>query len=198
MRRSLLAISVLVLIVSSVFVFAGTAGAHTGQVISADCAQANASFSDFAATDHPISFQVSVLGGPSQSVVAVESPPNFVGAGTATADISSLTAVLHGSSGTIAVFAEWSAGRTDTASLTVTCGTPPPPSTTTPPPSTTTPPPPSTTTPPPPPTTPPTTTPPPPPTAPPTNPPVSPPIQTVVAVPPPPATPLPVSPATAG
>jgi hypothetical protein len=188
MRRSLLAISVLVLIVSSVFVFAGTAGAHTGQVVSADCTQANASFSDFAATDHPIAFQVSVSGGPSQSVAAIESPPNFVGAGTATADISSLTAVLHGSSGTIAVFAEWSAGRTDTATVTVTCGTPPPPSTTTPPP-------PPTTTPPRPPTPPPSTTTPP---SPPTNPPASPPIQTVVAVPPPPATPLPVNPATAG
>ena len=187
MRRNLLAISVLVLIVSSVVVFAGTAGAHTGQVISADCAQANASFSDFAATDHPISFQVSVLGGPSQSVAAVESPPNFVGAGTATADISSLTAVLKGSSGSVAVFAEWSAGRTDTATVTVTCGTPPPPSTTTPPPTTTPPSPPPTTTPPPrpPSTTPPMTTPP------------SPPIQTVSAVPPP-ATPVPVNPATAG
>ena len=95
MRRPLLAISVLVLIVSSVFLFAGTAGAHTGQVVSADCTQASASFSDFAATDHPISFQVSVLGGPTQSVAAVESPPNFVGAGTASADISSLTAVLQ-------------------------------------------------------------------------------------------------------
>jgi hypothetical protein len=184
MRRSLLAISVLVLIVSSVVVFAGTAGAHTGQVISADCAQANASFSDFAATDHPISFQVSVLGAPFQSVAAVESPPNFVGAGTATADISSLTAVLHGSSGSVAVFAEWSAGRTDSATVTVTCGTPPPPSTTTPP----SPPPPSITTPP--------SPPPPSITTPPSPPP--PPIQTVSAVPPPPATPLAVNPATAG
>ena len=186
MRRSLLAISVLVLIVSSVVVFAGTAGAHTGQVISADCAQANASFSDFAATDHPISFQVSVLGAPPQSVAAVESPPNFVGTGTATADISSLTAVLKGSSGSVAVFAEWSAGRTDTATVTVTCGTPPPPSTNTPPPSTT-PPPPSTTPP----------SPPPPSTTPPPTAPPSPPIQTVAAVPPP-ATPVPVNPATAG
>ena len=214
MRRPLLAISVLVLIVSSVFLFAGTAGAHTGQVISADCTQASASFSDFAATDHPISFQVSVLGGPTQSVAAVESPPNFVGAGTASADISSLTAVLHGSPGSIVVFAEWSAGRTDTATVTVTCGTPPPPSTTTPPPppSTTSPPPPTTTPPPPPTTTsppPPTTTSPPPPTTasppppttasppPPTTPP-SPPLQTVSVAPPPPATPVPVNPATAG
>ena len=191
MRRPLLAISVLVLIVSSVFLFAGTAGAHTGQVISADCTQASASFSDFAATDHPISFQVSVLGGPTQSVAAVESPPNFVGAGTATADISSLTAVLHGSPGSIVVFAEWSAGRTDTATVTVTCGTqtPSPPSTTTPPP------PPTTTSPPPP-----TTTPPPPITQPPppTTTPPPPPLQTVSVVPPPPATPVPVNPATAG
>ena len=188
MRRPLLAISVLVLIVSSVFLFAGTAGAHTGEVVSADCAHASASFSDFAATDHPISFQVSVLGGPFQNVAAVESPPNFVGVGTATADISSLTGVLQGSSGSIAVFAEWSAGRTVTATVTVTCGTPPPPSTTTPPP----PPPPSTTTPPPP-------APPPPPGPPPptTTTPPSPPIQTVSVVPPP-ATPLPVNPATAG
>jgi hypothetical protein len=211
MRRPLLAISVLVLIVSSVFLFAGTAGAHTGQVISADCTQASASFSDFAATDHPISFQVSVLGGPTQSVAAVESPPNFVGAGTASADISSLTAVLHGSPGSIVVFAEWSAGRTDTATVTVTCGTPPPPSTTTPPPppppppSTASPPPPTTASPPPsttasPP--PPTTTPPstitPPPPPPPTITPPSPPLQTVSVAPPPPATPVPVNPATAG
>jgi hypothetical protein len=192
-----LAISVLVLIVSSVFLFAGTAGAHTGQVISADCAQASASFSDFAATDHPISFQVSVLGGPTQSVAAVESPPNFVGPGSATADISSLTAVLQGSPGSFVVFAEWSAGRTDTATVTVTCGTPPPPSTTTPPPTTTSPPPPTTTSPPPP-----TTTSPPPPTTtsppPPTITPPSPPLQTVSVVPPPPATPVPVNPATAG
>ena len=205
MRRPLLAISVLVLIVSSVFLFAGTAGAHTGQVISADCTQASASFSDFAATDHPISFQVSVLGGPTQSVAAVESPPNFVGAGTASADISSLTAVLRGSPGSIVVFAEWSAGRTDTATVTVTCGTPPPPSTTTPPPppSTASAPPP-TTTPPPPPSTasppPPTAAPPPTPTppSPPTTTPPSPPLQTVSVVPPPPATPVPVNPATAG
>jgi hypothetical protein len=188
MRRRLLAITVLVLIVSSVVVLAGTAGAHSGQVISGDCAQVSASFSDFAAADHPISFQVSVGGAPFQTVAAVESPPNFVGAGTATADISSLTAVLQGSSGSVAVFAEWSAGQTDTATYTVTCGTPPPPPTTPP----TTQPPPTTTTPPPPP--PPTTTPPPPPT---TTPP-SPPIQTVSVQPPPPATPLPVNPATAG
>ncbi len=185
MRRRLLAITVLVLIVSSVVVLAGTAGAHTGQVISGDCAQVSATFSDFAATDHPISFQVSVGGGPFQTVAAVESPPNFVGAGTATGDISSLTAVLPGSSGSVAVFAEWSGGRTGTATFTVTCGTPPPP-TTTPPPSTT---PPTTTSPPP--------TPPPSP-PPPTATPPSPPIQTVSVQPPPAATPLPVNPATAG
>jgi hypothetical protein len=141
MLRRHAALTVIMVILASFFVWAGTAVAHEGEVVSADCSSVSGSFVDFAADDHPISFAVSIAGGPFQTVAAVESPPGFVGAGTASADISSLTATLEGKTGTLAVYAFWDHGQTDAAQYTVTCGDAPPPTTvppTTVPPTTTT------------------------------------------------------------
>jgi hypothetical protein len=141
MRRCLLVMTVLAVVATAVLV-AGPAAAHTGQAVTADCATVRATFADFGLGDHPISFEVSVRGGPFVSVAAIETPPNFVGTGTATADISSLTSVLQGAPGEVAVFASWPGGQTATVTFTLTCGESPPPTTTTspPPPTTTSPP----------------------------------------------------------
>ena len=162
-------VTLITIILASFFVWAGTAVAHEGDIVSADCTSVSASFVDFASTDHPISFSVSVAGGASQTVAGVESPPAFEGAGTATADISALTATLDGTSGSLSVYAFWNGGQTATATYTVTCGTPTPPPPTPPPPTPPTPP------------------------APP-----APPVPTVVPVVAPPAVPTVVAPATAG
>ncbi len=193
MLRRHVVLAVITVILASFFVWAGAAAAHEGEIVSADCSSVSGAFVKFAPGDHPISFAVSIGGAPFQTVASVESPPGFVGSGTATADIASLTETLEGKTASLDVYAFWPAGRTDTAAFSVTCGTSPPP-TTTPPPPTTTPPPPTTTTPPPPPTT---TTPPPPPTAPPA-PTASAEIAVKVAVQAPPAVPMVVQPATAG
>ena len=117
MLRRHAVVTLITIIFASFFVWAGTAVAHEGDIVSADCSSVSASFVDFASTDHPISFSVSVAGGASQTVAAVESPPAFEGAGTATADISALTATLDGTSGSLSVYAFWNGGQTATASV---------------------------------------------------------------------------------
>jgi hypothetical protein len=192
MRRRFSIVPVLVVLVLCT-VFAGSAVAHTGHILSVTCSEVHGTFEDFAPDEHPISFHVSVAGGAFQTVPGVEQPPGFVN-GTASADITSLTAVLHGASGNVAAYADWPGGSTSTVEVTVTCGTPPTTTTTTPPTTTTTTPPTTTTTAPPTTTT---TTAPPPPAPPPTVQP-RPPVQRVVVSPPVPAAPVPVAPATAG
>ena len=184
MRRCLLVMTVLAVVATAVLV-AGPAAAHTGQAVTADCATVRATFADFGLGDHPISFEVSVRGGPFVSVAAIQSPPNFVGTGTATADISSLTSVLQGAPGEVAVFASWPGGQTATVTFTLTCGESPTPPTTTAPPTTTSPPPTTTTSPP-------TTAEIPPPRT------VPPPVERVVFEAPVPAVPVAAPPATAG
>ncbi len=138
MRLRVLVLTILALVLSSTFIFTSPAFAHDGEVVSADCTTASATFQSFEQGDHPISFEVSVNGAGFENVAAVESPPSFIGAGTATADITSVTAALHGTPGDVSVYAVWPGGQTAVSSYTLTCGEPPP--TTTTPPTTTIPP----------------------------------------------------------
>ena len=85
--------------------FAGTAVAHTQNADSVSCSTVTGSFAQFSAGDHPIVWNVAVNGGAYQTVTTTESPAGFVGAGTASADISALTKVFDGSGGTVSAYA---------------------------------------------------------------------------------------------
>jgi hypothetical protein len=177
LRRRHVVIAVVVMVFASLFALSGTAAAVTGGIPpSIDCSTVTQRFVDLPLRDRPIYFFVSVQGGPFQRLTPTENPPGFDGEGTATADISSLTATLQGQSGTVAFYLTWAEGQTDTVTQTVVCGTAPP--TTTTPPTTTAPPI----------TTPPTTMEPPPQAM----------TDVVVLSAPPPATPIQTAPATAG
>src|SRR6185369_7495058 len=84
---------VLLLVLVSIPVLAGVAGAHSGSVVGVDCTTVHGDFEGFHPEDHPIWFEVSVGGGAFQTVAATEQPPGFVD-GSASADISALTAAL--------------------------------------------------------------------------------------------------------
>ena len=119
--------------------FAGTAVAHTQNADSVSCSTVTGSFAQFSAADHPIVWNVAVNGGAFQTVTTKETPAGFVGAGTASADISALTKVFDGRGGTLSVYAQWPGGQSATSTVHLdACGTPPttPPPTTPPPPTT--------------------------------------------------------------
>jgi hypothetical protein len=140
--------------------FAGAAFAHNQDSASGSCTEVSGTFSQFAAGDHPIVWHVSVNGGAFQTVPTSESPPGFVGTGTATAGISALTASIGTAAapdastpvagaetptGTVAFFATWPGGQSATTSMLLSACAQSPPTTTTPPttapPTTTSPPP---------------------------------------------------------
>jgi hypothetical protein len=103
---------------------AGDASGHqmTGTTIS--CAGVSGHFTDFGSADHPIVWHVDVAGSGFQAVATSETPDNFVGSGTASADISAMTSGLHGTSATVQAFATWPGGQSATTSAMVTCGVP--------------------------------------------------------------------------
>jgi hypothetical protein len=116
--------------------FAGTAVAHTQNADSVSCSTVTGSFAQFSAGDHPIVWNVAINGGAYQTVTTTESPAGFVGAGTASADISALTKVFDGSGGTVSMYAQWPGGQSAASTVHLdSCGTPPttPPTTPTPP-----------------------------------------------------------------
>jgi hypothetical protein len=80
---------------------------------------------------------VSVNGGAFQAMPTTETPPGFIGSGTATADISSLTSGFGGQSVTVKAFATWTGHTSPTLTESVTCAAPPTTTPTTTPPTTT-------------------------------------------------------------
>jgi hypothetical protein len=128
-------VAVLVLVAFALTIaFAGTAFAHNQDSAALSCATVTGTFSQFGSGDHPIVWHVAVDGSAYQTVATAESPPGFVGNGTATANIAALTQAIGPAGGTVASYAEWPGGRSATITADVTCDTPPP--TTSPPPTT--------------------------------------------------------------
>ena len=88
-------VAVLVLVAFALTIaFAGTAFAHNQDSASLSCATVTGTFSQFGGGDHPIVWHVAVDGHAYQAVATAESPHDFVGNGTATADIATLTKAL--------------------------------------------------------------------------------------------------------
>jgi hypothetical protein len=135
-NRPAVKVGVLVLVAFALtLAFAGTAFAHNQDSASISCSSVSGSFTQFGATDHPIVWHVSVAGGAFQAIASVESPPGFVGSGTATANIATLTDAIGPAGSAVSYYADWPGGRspTSTAQL-ANCGGPPaPPPTTAPP-----------------------------------------------------------------
>ena len=104
---------------------AGPASGHTLSSATITCSAVSGTFDGFnSASSHPIVWHIAVGAGSFQEVTTTESPPNFVGSGTATADISALTDQLHAASATVKAFATWPTGQSATESQVLTCGTP--------------------------------------------------------------------------
>jgi hypothetical protein len=107
-----------------VSLLAGPASGHGISGATLTCAQVSGTFHDFGPSDHPIVWHVTVSPGSSQAVATTESPPDFVGSGTASADISAMTGQLHGAAATVRAFATWPGGQSSTTSVVLTCGVP--------------------------------------------------------------------------
>jgi hypothetical protein len=126
-------VAVLVLVAFALTIaFAGTAFAHHQDSASLNCATVTGTFSQFGSGDHPIVWHVALDGHAYQAVATAESPPGFVGNGTATAGIATLTKALGPAGGSVSAYADWPGGRSPTITAQVTCDAPPP--TTSPPP----------------------------------------------------------------
>ena len=113
------------------FLIVGSASANEIAGTTITCSEVSGNFIEFVQTDHPIVWHVSINGGPFQTVPTTETPTNFNGSGTATADISSLTSGFAGQSITVAAFATWTGHTSATVTETVTCDAPPSSTTTT-------------------------------------------------------------------
>jgi hypothetical protein len=131
MSRIFTLVCVLAVAVSGAFLLVGSASANdlTGTTIT--CSEVSGSFVEFVKVDHPIVWHVKVNDGQFQTLPTTETPPGFIGAGTATADISSLTSGFAGQSVTVQAFASWTAHQSQTVTETVTCDSPPSSTTTT-------------------------------------------------------------------
>jgi hypothetical protein len=131
MARIFTLVCVLAAALAGALLLVGSASANdiTGTTIT--CTEVSGSFVAFVKVDHPIVWHVSVNGGAFQTLPTTETPPGFIGAGTASADISSLTSGFGGQSVTVQAFATWTAHTSPTVSETVTCDAPPSSTTTT-------------------------------------------------------------------
>src|SRR5689334_20092304 len=91
MSRIFTIVCVLATALAGVLLIVGSASANnlTGTTIT--CTEVSGTFVDFVKVDHPIVWHVSVNGGAFQALPTTETPPGFIGSGTASADISSLT-----------------------------------------------------------------------------------------------------------
>jgi hypothetical protein len=115
----------LALVGALVPLLSGSASGHEVNGTSLSCAQVTGTFQDFTAGDHPIVWNVQIGNGAPQPVATVEAPPGFVGTGTATAAISTLTDQLNGATATVQAFATWPGGQSATLSAQLMCGSPP-------------------------------------------------------------------------
>jgi hypothetical protein len=139
MSRIFTLVCVFALAVTTTFLLVGSASANDLKGTTITCTEVSGSFVEFVAVDHPIVWHVKVNDGQFQAVPTTETPPGFIGAGTASADISSLTSGFAGQEITVQAFATWTGHQSQTVTETVTCDSPPSSTTTTtaPPPTTT-------------------------------------------------------------
>ena len=138
MSKIITLVCVLAVAVTSAFLLVGSASANDLKGTTITCTEVSGSFTDFVKVDHPIVWHVKINDGAFQTMPTTETPPGFIGSGTASADISSLTSGFAGQSITVQAFATWTANQSQTVTETVTCDSPPSSTTTTAPPPTTT------------------------------------------------------------
>jgi hypothetical protein len=131
MAKILTLVGAIVVALATTFVLVGSVGANeiTGATIT--CTEVSGNFIDFVKVDHPIVWNVKINSGSFQTVTTTEAPPGFIGSGTASADISSLTSGFAGQTITVSAFAQWATGKSSTFTEDVTCDAPPTTSTTT-------------------------------------------------------------------
>jgi hypothetical protein len=122
---------VLATALAGVLLIVGSASANDLKGTTITCTEVSGSFVEFVQADHPIVWHVSVNGGAFQALPTTETPPGFIGAGTASADISSLTSGFAGQSVTVKAFATWTGHTSATITESVTCDAPPSSTTTT-------------------------------------------------------------------
>ena len=110
--------------VALIAMLAGPAEGHESSTMSITCSTVSGTFGNFATGNHPIVWHVQVGSGAVQTVVTTETPPAFLGSGSATADITALTAPLNGTTATVQAFATWPGGQSATQTAELTCGVP--------------------------------------------------------------------------
>ena len=140
MSKILTLVSAVAIALVSTFLLVGPASANLISSTSISCTTVSGTFIEFVTVDHPIVWHVKINGGSFQAVTTTENPPGFIGSGSATADISSLTSGFAGQTITVTAFAQWSTGSSSQVTEQVTCDSPPSTTTTTttaPPPTTT-------------------------------------------------------------
>jgi hypothetical protein len=107
-----------------VVMLASPAVGHESSAMSITCSTVSGTFDHFTAGNHPIVWHVHVGAGATQTVATTETPPAFVGSGSATAGISAVTAQLNGTPATVRAFATWPGGQSATQAAELTCGVP--------------------------------------------------------------------------
>ena len=114
MAKILTLVGAIVVAVATTFVLVGSVGANeiTGTTIT--CTEVSGNFIEFVKVDHPIVWNVKINSGSFQTVTTTETPPGFIGSGTASADISSLTSGFAGQTITVSAFAQWATGKSST------------------------------------------------------------------------------------
>jgi len=131
MSKILTLASVIAVALFTTFLLVGPASANVITDSSITCTTVSGKFIEFVTADHPIVWHVKVGDGNFQTVTTTETPPGFIGSGTASADISSLTSGFAGQTITIQAFAQWATGKSSTITDQVTCDSPPSTTTTT-------------------------------------------------------------------
>jgi hypothetical protein len=140
MSKILTLASVIAVALFSTILVVGPASANVITDTSISCTTVSGKFIEFVTADHPIVWHVKIGSGDFQAVTTTETPPGFIGSGTASADITSLTNGSAGQTITVSAFAQWTTGKSSTITEQVTCASPPSTTTTTttaPPPTTT-------------------------------------------------------------
>ncbi len=138
MSKILTLASVIAVALCTTLLLVGPASANVITGSSISCTTVSGTFIEFVTADHPIVWHVKIGAGDFQTVTTTETPPGFIGSGTASADISSLTSGFAGQTITVQAFAQWATSKSSTITEQVTCDSPPSTTTTTAPPPTTT------------------------------------------------------------
>lgn len=131
MAKILTLVGAIVVALATTLVLVASSGANEISGATITCTEVSGNFVDFVKVDHPIVWNVKINDGSFQAVTTTETPPGFIGSGTASADISSLTSGFAGQTITVQAFAQWATSKSGTFTEQVTCDVPPSTSTTT-------------------------------------------------------------------